>query len=88
MTKGGVFASDKMTRSEASTSTAPVFIAVLAIVTGHVIAIWLAHRVALREFGTARAAAIAGSPLTLLMILYTAISLIVIAEPMVTFDGT
>ena len=62
-------------------------IAVAAIVTGHVVSIWLAHRVALREFGTPRAAAVAGSPLTLLMIIYTAISLTVIAEPMVTFDA-
>ena len=62
-------------------------IAVAAIVTGHVVSIWLAHRVALREFGTPRSAAVAGCPLTLLMIIYTAVSLTVIAEPMVTFDA-
>jgi hypothetical protein len=62
------------------------YLAIGAIVTGHVIAIWLAHRIALREFGTPRKAVIASVPLTMLMLLYTAISLSVIAEPMVKFD--
>jgi len=52
----------------------------------HVISIWLAHRLALREFGTRRRAALATVPLTLLMVAYTIISLSVIAEPMVKFD--
>lgn len=60
-------------------------VAIFAIVTGHVIAVWLAHRVALREAGTTRGAALASIPLTALMVAYTAISLAVIAEPMVTF---
>ncbi len=63
------------------------YVAVGAIVAGHVIAVWLAHRLALREFGTRRRAALATVPLTLLMVLYTVISLSVIAEPMVTFNG-
>ncbi len=63
------------------------YVAISAIVTGHVMAVWLAHRVALRETGTARRAAAASLPLTLLMIVYTVISLLVIAEPMVRFDG-
>jgi len=63
------------------------YVAIGAIVAGHVISIWLAHRVALREFGTPRAAVIACVPLTVLMVLYTAISLSVIAEPMVKFDA-
>ncbi len=62
-------------------------VAISAIVIGHVIAVWLAHRVALRETGSARRAALASLPLTLLMIAYTVISLLVIAEPMVRFDG-
>ena len=61
------------------------YIAISAIVAGHVISIWLAHRVALREFGTSRKAVIASIPLTLLMVAYTAISLSVIAEPLVQF---
>lgn len=62
------------------------YLAIGAIVTGHVIAIWLAHRIALREFGAPRNAVIASIPLTLLMLIYTAVSLSVIAEPMVKFD--
>jgi hypothetical protein len=62
------------------------YVAIAAIVAGHVIAIWLAHRLALREFGTRRQAAVATLPLTLLMVAYTIISLSVIAEPMVKFD--
>ena len=61
-------------------------VAVGAIVVGHVVSIWLAHRVAWREFGARRGATIAALPLTALMVVYTAISLAVIAEPMVKFD--
>jgi hypothetical protein len=63
------------------------YVAIGAIVAGHVIAIWLAHSVALREFGAPRKAAIASVPLTVLMVIYTAISLSIIAEPMVKFDA-
>lgn len=62
------------------------YVAIGAIVAGHVISIWLAHRVALREFGSPRKAVIAAVPLTILMVIYTAISLSIIAEPMVKFD--
>ena len=61
------------------------YVAISSIVIGHVISVWLAHRVALREYGTPRRAVIASIPLTLLMIAYTAISLSVIAEPLVQF---
>jgi hypothetical protein len=61
------------------------YVAIGAIVTGHVISVWLAHRVALRNYATPRTAVIASIPLTALMVAYTAISLSVIAEPMVTF---
>jgi len=62
------------------------YVAIGAIVAGHVISIWLAHRVALRELGTPRRALLATVPLTALMLAYTAISLTIIAEPMVKFD--
>lgn len=62
------------------------YVAIGAIVTGHVIAVWLAHRVALREWGSTRRSIAASIPLTALMVAYTAISLSVIAEPMVRFD--
>jgi hypothetical protein len=63
------------------------YVAISSIVIGHVISVWLAHRVALREYGTPRRTVIASIPLTLLMIAYTAISLSVIAEPLVQFRG-
>ena len=62
------------------------YVAIGAIVCGHVFAVWLAHRVALREYTTLRRPAVASIPLTVLMIAYTAVSLYVIAEPMVTFE--
>ncbi len=60
-------------------------LALVSIVTGHIVSIWLAHRVALREFGTYRRAVIASVPLTVLMVIYTAISLLIMAEPLVRF---
>jgi hypothetical protein len=61
------------------------YVAIGAIVVGHVISVWLAHRIALRDYATQRQAVLATLPLTLLMVFYTAISLSVIAEPMVNF---
>jgi hypothetical protein len=61
------------------------YLAISSIVTGHVISIWLAHRLALREFRTPRQAVIASVPLTVLMMTYTAISLMVMAGPLVHF---
>jgi hypothetical protein len=58
------------------------FVAVFAIVIGHVISIWLSHRVALRYGQAPVRTSLATMPLTLLMIFYTAVSLLVIAEPM------
>jgi hypothetical protein len=58
------------------------FVAVFAIVIGHVISIWLSHRVALRYGQAPVRTLLATFPLTLLMIFYTAVSLLVIAEPM------
>lgn len=60
-------------------------LAVGSIVLGHIVAIWLAHRVALSTFRDAREAVIASVPMTLLMVVYTAISLLVMAEPLVQF---
>jgi len=63
------------------------YLAISSIVTGHVISIWLAHRLALREFRTPGEAVIASVPLTVLMMTYTAVSLMVMAEPLVQFTG-
>lgn len=60
-------------------------IALVAIVGGHLVAVYLAHIVALRLFARRRAALRALIPLTVLMVVYTGVSLTVIAEPLVRF---
>lgn len=62
------------------------YVAIGALVAGHVASVWLAHHVALREHETPRRAVLACVPLTVLMLFYTAVSLTIIAEPMVKFD--
>ena len=61
------------------------YVAVVAIVMGHVVSVWLSHSMTLTMGLSARRAAMAAMPLTVLMLLYTAISLSVIAEPMVSY---
>lgn len=63
------------------------YLAITSIVAGHVISIWLAHRLALREFGACGKAVAASVPLTVLMILYTVISLLIIADPLVQYSA-
>jgi hypothetical protein len=65
------------------------YIAIFAIVAGHVWAIWLAHQAALRTTeknapGTQAAidAVTLTFPLTILMVLFTMLSLIILAEPL------
>jgi hypothetical protein len=57
--------------------------AVILIVTGHVIAVVLAHVAALRLFGSARAAAASQAPMVALMVAYTMLSLWILAQPVV-----
>jgi hypothetical protein len=57
--------------------------AVGAVVAGHVISIWVAHRLMLGLVDRPRQAALASLPLTVLMVGYTAVSLWIIAEPLV-----
>ena len=59
------------------------FTAVGAIVVGHVAAIYLAHRQALHEFPSRRAAVASQIPMLALMIGYTMTSLWIIAQPIV-----
>lgn len=61
------------------------YVAIGAIVAGHVMSVWLGHRMTVRAFGRRRRAVIASVPLTVLMVAYTALSLSVIAEPLVRF---
>ena len=63
------------------------YLAVTSIVAGHVISIWLAHRLALREFGTRGKAVAASVPLTVLMVIYTVVSLLIIADPLVQYGA-
>jgi hypothetical protein len=62
------------------------YVSVLAIVLGHVAAVVLAHRIALRD--APRHPIVAGLPLVLLMIGYTVLSLWIIAEPITIEPGT
>lgn len=56
---------------------------VIAIVTGHIIAVWLAHVVALRRFRDSRAALRSQIPMLFLMVTYTMLSLWILAQPVV-----
>jgi hypothetical protein len=61
------------------------YVAIGAIVAGHVIAVWLAHVVALRRAASRSLAIRALVPLTVLMVIYTGLSLSILAEPLVRF---
>ena len=61
------------------------YVAIGMVVLGHCAGVWLAHRVALRDQGQPGGAVRAALPLVVLMLVYTAVSLFVIAEPMVQF---
>jgi hypothetical protein len=58
---------------------------VTVIIAGHVIAVYLAHVVALRLFGSRKAALVSQVPMVSLMVLYTMVSLLILAQPIV--DG-
>jgi hypothetical protein len=59
------------------------YTAVIAIVTGHVIAVYIAHVIAVREFGDRRAALRSQFAMLTLMVGYTMVSLWIIAQPIV-----
>lgn len=59
------------------------YTAVIAIVTGHVIAVYLAHRTALRLFGDRKRMRASQLPMLALMVAYTMLSLWIIAQPTV-----
>jgi hypothetical protein len=59
------------------------YAAVAAILSGHVAAVYLAHRKAVRMFPARRAALSSQVPLTALMVVYTVVSLSILAEPLV-----
>jgi hypothetical protein len=59
------------------------YTAVIAIVVGHIIAVYVAHAIALRVFPDRVAAVHSQYPMLLLMVGYTMISLWIIAQPIV-----
>lgn len=60
------------------------FMAVAAIVLGHVIAVYLSHVLALRISPGRRAAVRSQSPMIVLMVCYTVLSLWILAQPLVS----
>ena len=60
------------------------YVSLLAIVLGHVAAVWLAHRMSLRQFPNRSRAARSQYPMLALMVGYTLLSLWIIAQPIVT----
>jgi len=59
------------------------YLAAIAIVTGHIIAVWLAHLTAFAVYADAAAARRSQYPMLALMIGYTMLSLWILAEPIV-----
>jgi hypothetical protein len=59
------------------------YTSVVAIVAGHVVAVWLAHVMALRLFRDRRAALLSQIPMLILMVAYTMLSLWILAQPVV-----
>ena len=59
------------------------YTSVIAIVAGHIVAVWLAHVMALRIFKQRRAALLSQIPMLILMVAYTMLSLWILAQPVV-----
>jgi hypothetical protein len=59
------------------------YTAVTAVVVGHMVAVYLAHKVAMRELAPRSAVLRSQVPLTALMVVFTFISLSILAEPIV-----
>ena len=59
------------------------YTAVTSVLIGHIISVYLAHRVAMRQFEPRRATLRSQVPLTALMVVFTFISLSILAEPIV-----
>jgi len=59
------------------------YTSVVAIVLGHIIAVWLSHVMALRTFRDNRAALLSQIPMLILMVSYTILSLWIMAQPIV-----
>ena len=64
------------------------YMAVLAIVVGHIFAVYIAHKIAFRTIRDRAKALSSQFPMLLLMIGYTMISLWIIAQPITLEPGT
>jgi hypothetical protein len=64
------------------------YVAVGAIVAGHIVAVYVAHAIALREFQDRRGVIRSQLVMLVLMVGYTTASLWIIAQPIVEFSGT
>lgn len=59
------------------------YVAVSAIVVGHLVAVYVAHAMALRVFPTVRQAIVSQIPMMALMVTYTIVSLWILSQPIV-----
>ena len=59
------------------------YVAVGAVICGHVFSVYIAHKVAVRVFNDVRVALYSQIPMIILMVLYTMLSLWILAQPMV-----
>jgi hypothetical protein len=59
------------------------YTAVTAVVLGHIVAVYVAHVIALREFPNPRRALRSQYPMLVLMVGYTMVSLWILAQPIV-----
>lgn len=57
------------------------YVQVGAIIIGHVAAVYVAHRVAMKHFGSQSAVVASQLPMVILMVIYTTVSLWIIAQP-------
>jgi hypothetical protein len=64
------------------------YLSVAAIVLGHVLAVYLAHVMALRVYGSARTAFQSQIPMLVLMVYYTMSSLWILSQPIVKARGS
>ena len=58
-------------------------ISIFVIVVGHIISVYLSHRTSLRLFGRERKVVIVHAPMVALMVMYTSLSLWILAQPIV-----
>jgi hypothetical protein len=60
----------------------------MAIVLGHIVAVFVAHVTALRQFGSPSLAQRSQYPMLALMVGYTVVSLWIVAQPIVETGGS